>query len=245
MDYSSWHPRPAERVRYGIEAALLTALIALCFYNSPWGLVLYPAVLFWHLGQRREQQIRRRQSVLRLEFRDAVQAIAAALAAGYSPENAIREARRDLQLMNGSDTDMVQELAAIQRRLDSHQTIEEAFQDLAARSALPEVQTFAEIFAVGKRSGGDLIAIMKDTAQTIAQTVETERQVASVLASRRYEQRIMNVIPFGMLLYLRVASPGFMDPVYGNMVGVAAMSGCLGLYVGAWYLGKRMLEIEV
>ena len=38
---------------------------------------------------------------------------------------------------------------------------------------------------------------------------------------------------------------GFMEPVYGNVVGVCVMTGCLGLYLAAWYLGKRMLEIEV
>ena len=104
---------------------------------------------------------------------------------------------------------------------------------------------FAEIFATGKRNGGDLIAVMKDTARTITQTVDTERQVASVLASRRYEQRIMNVIPFAMILYLRLGCPGFLDPVYGNAAGICVMTVCLGLYLTARYLGRRMLEIEI
>lgn len=98
---------------------------------------------------------------------------------------------------------------------------------------------------MGKRSGGDLIEIMEDTARTIAQTVETERAIAATLASRHYEQKIMNGIPFVIVLYLRIGCPGFMDPVYGNIVGVCVMTGCLLLYLGAWYLGRRMLEIEV
>ena len=143
------------------------------------------------------------------------------------------------------NADMVQELAAMQRRMDSNQTLEEAMRDFAERSGIPEAETFAEIFTVGKRSGGDLIEIMEDTARTIAQTVETERAIAATLASRRYEQKIMNGIPFVIVLYLRIGCPGFMDPVYGNIVGVCVMTGCLLLYLGAWYLGRRMLEIEV
>ena len=69
--------------------------------------------------------------------------------------------------------------------------------------------------------------------------------IAATLASRRYEQKIMNGIPFVIVLYLRLGGPGFMDPVYGNIVGVCVMTGCLLLYLGAWYLGRRMLEIEV
>ena len=55
----------------------------------------------------------------------------------------------------------------------------------------------------------------------------------------------MNVIPFAMILYLRLGCPGFLDPVYGNAAGICVMTGCLGLYLTARYLGRRMLEIEI
>lgn len=131
---------------------------------------------------------------------------------------------------------MVQELAAMQRRMDSNQTLEEAMRDFAERSGIPEAETFAEIFTMGKRSGGDLIEIMEDTARTIAQTVETERAIAATLASRRYEQKIMNGIPFVIVLYLRIGCPGFMDPVYGNNVGVCVMTAaCFCIWApGIW-----------
>lgn len=117
--------------------------------------------------------------------------------------------------------------------------------DLAERSGLEEAKTFAEVFAVGKRSGGDLIEIMKDTARTISETVETERQVALVLAARRYEQKIMNLTPFAIVLYLRMGCPGFLDPLYHNLIGIGATTLCLGIYVLAVYSGQRLLKIEV
>ena len=245
MDYRVYHPKPTERLRYALEAGALTGIVALCFYNSPWAGFLFPGVLCWHGRERRRQMGEQKRKELKLQFRDAVQGIAAALAAGYSAENALREAGRDLRLMYAEDADMVQELAAMQRRLDANQTIEHVMRDFAVRSGLEEAETFAEIFAVGKRSGGDLIGIMKDTARSISDTVETEHQVASALAARRYEQKIMNGIPFAMILYLRMGCPGFLDPLYGNLLGTGVMTACLGLYLGAWYLGKRLLDIEV
>ena len=245
MDYGIFRFSRREYLRYGLEAAFLTGVIAFCFYNSLWALVLWPAVFFWYLREKRRTLLAKRKSVLKGQFKDAVQGMAAALAAGYSVENAVREAAKDLRMLYAENADMVQELAAMQRRLDSNQTLESSIGDFAARSGLPEAETFAEIFAVGKRSGGDLIGILEDTARTIAQTVETERAIEGTLASRRYEQRIMNGIPFVIVLYLRTGCPGFMDPVYGNAVGVCVMTGCFILYLAAWYLGKRMLEIEV
>lgn len=245
MDYRSWHFDWKEKARYGLEALAVTGIVAFCFYNSPWALAAFPLVAVWYFREKREQLAARRRKELMLQFRDAVQGMAAALAAGYSAENAIREAGKDLRLLYSEKADIVQELAAMQRKLDSNQTVEEVFREFAFRSGLEEAETFVEIFSVGKRSGGDLIAIMKDTARTISQTVDTERQVAAVLASRRYEQKIMNGIPFVMTVYLRVGCPGFLDPVYGNPAGIAAMTVCLALYLAGRYLGKKMLEIEI
>lgn len=245
MDYRIYRFSRQEYLRYGLEAAGITGVIAFCFYNSLFAFALWPPVLLWYLREKRRELMNRRKAALKGEFKDAVQGIAAALAAGYSVENAVREAGKDLRMLYADSADMVQELAAMQRRMDSNQTLESAVQDFAERSGLPEAETFAEIFAVGKRSGGDLIGIMEDTARTIVQTVETERAIAATLASRKYEQKIMNLIPFVIVLYLRTGCPGFMNPVYGNVVGVCVMTGCLALYLGAWYLGKRMLEIEV
>ena len=245
MDYRTWRFSRKERLRYGLEALAVTGILAFCFYNSPWALAVFPLTAFWYFREKGEQLAEERRKELKLQFRDAVQGMAAALAAGYSAENAIREAGRDLRLVYPESADMVRELAAIQRKLDANQTVEEVIRDFASRSGLEEAETFSEIFAVGKRSGGDLIAIMKDTARTISQTVDTERQAASVLASRRYEQKIMNVIPFAMVLYLRFGSPGFLDPVYGNAAGISIMTGCLALYLAARQLGKKLLEIEV
>ncbi len=245
MDYRIYRFSRKEYLRYGLEAGGITGVIAFCFYNSPIAMLLWPLVAYWYFREKKQTLRSKRGERLKEEFKEAVQAMAAALAAGYSVENAVREAGKDLRLIYEEDCDMVQELAAMQRKMDSNQTLESAVQDFAERSGLTEAETFAEIFVVGKRNGGDLIAILNDTARTIAQTVETERAIATALASRRYEQKIMNLIPFGIVLYLRVGCPGFMNPVYKNVVGVAVMTGCLGLYLAAWYLGKRMLEIEV
>lgn len=245
MDYRNYRPGSKERLLWLLEAGALTGVIALCFYNSFWALLLFPLVFLWLLREKGGSLGEKRRKALKLQFKDAVQGIAAALAAGYSAENAIREARKDLSLIYPRNTDILQELSAMERKMDANQTLESVIEDFARRSGLEEAQTFGEIFSVGKRSGGDLIGIMKDTARTIAQTVETERQVATALASRKYEQRVMNLVPFGMILYLRVGCPGFLDPLYRNAAGIGIMTACLGLYLIAWHLGKKLLDIEV
>ena len=245
QSYEEYRFSMTEILKYLVQGLLLCGAVDYLFYQNPWLMFLALPVTVFFLKWKKKGLIRERKKNLNYQFKDALNALSVAVQAGYSVENAVRETGRDLRMIYEENADMVQELAAMQRRMDSNQTLEEAMRDFAERSGIPEAETFAEIFTVGKRSGGDLIEIMEDTARTIAQTVETERAIAATLASRRYEQTIMNGIPFVIVLYLRIGCPGFMDPVYGNIVGVCVMTGCLLLYLGAWYLGRRMLEIEV
>lgn len=245
MDYRNYRLSPKEKACYSFQVLAIVAVVAFCFYDAWWPFLGWPPLTVVYLRLKRRELADRRKAELRLQFQAAVQAIAAALSAGYSAENAVGEARRDLQLMYEEELDMVQELAAIQRKLDANQTLESAFGSFAQRSDLEEAQTFAEVFAVGKRSGGDLIEIMKDTARTISEAVETERQVEAVLASRKYEQKIMNFMPVAIVLYLRFGSPGFLDLLYHNPAGICVATLCLALYALAVYLGQRLLRIEV
>lgn len=84
MDYRRYCFRREEYIRYGLEAAGLSMVIAFCFYNSPVALILGIPVAFWYFREKRKKLSERRKAALKLQFKDAVQGMAAALAAGYS-----------------------------------------------------------------------------------------------------------------------------------------------------------------
>ena len=90
MDYRQYRPGKREKVILGLESAALTGIIALCFYNSPWAMCFFPLVFWWLFRERGQVLGEKRRRELKLQFKDAVQGIAAALAAGYSAENAFR-----------------------------------------------------------------------------------------------------------------------------------------------------------
>ena len=113
MDYRRYCFRREEYIRYGLEAAGLSMVIAFCFYNSPVALILGIPVAFWYFREKRKKLSERRKAAVKLQFKDAVQGMAAALAAGYSVENAVRETGRDLRMIYEENADMVQELAAM------------------------------------------------------------------------------------------------------------------------------------
>jgi tight adherence protein B len=105
--------------------------------------------------------------------------------------------------------------------------------------------SFSEVFAFAKRSGGNFVTIIEGTTEHMRAKYETEREIQVLVASRKMEQKIMNVIPMLILAYLKVTSMDFLDILYGNAAGAIFMTGCLLAYGGAILLAERILRIKM
>ena len=75
--------------------------------------------------------------------------------------------------------------------------------------------------------------------------IDVKKEIEATLAAKKSEQMIMSLMPAGIILYLQLASPGFLDILYGNPFGICAMTVCLTVYGAAYWMGKRIVEIEV
>ena len=66
-----------------------------------------------------------------------------------------------------------------------------------------------------------------------------------IIAAKKMEQDIMNVIPVLMLGYLNLTAKDFLEPLYGNLFGVCVMTIALVCYLGAIFLAGRITDIKV
>lgn len=244
MDYQKYRFTGKERVRFTVEYVLLDASVSFLFYRSWLAFLLFLPGVLWFLSMKREEQKKKRIRELGSQFLTGMQAVSNALAAGYSVENAFREAQKEVEKVF-ADGLIVREFSVIVTQLSLNRALEELLADLARRSGEEDIRSFAEVFAVAKRSGGDLIAIIRNTVASIGQKEETRQEIQVCIAAKKLEQNIMSAVPLFILAYVGAASPGFLDGMYHSVAGVAVMSVCLMVYVLAWRLGKHIVEIEV
>lgn len=192
-----------------------------------------------------KELIRKQQQQLADQFKDAILSVAAGLQAGYSIENAFLEAGRDMERLYGADSLMAKEIRYMKKGLRNHVPLEILLVDLGRRSKEADMEDFAQVFAIAKRSGGNLNAIIRRSAAITGEKIEVKREIRTLLSSRRYEQRIMNMVPFLIMAYLQLTSKGFFDCLYFNTAGILIMTGCLALYLAAFLISRKMIEIEV
>ncbi len=168
-----------------------------------------------------------------------------ALRSGYSVENAVTSATEDMKALYGENDIIVREMRLISGGLKFRKPVEELFAELGERSCLEDVKLFAELLSIGKRMGGGMGKILQDTRNIICEKIGTEQEIDEQLASRRYEHKIMSIVPAAVILYLRLTFSGFIEQLYGNAAGIIIMTCALAVYAAAYYLGACMIKIEV
>ena len=226
----------------GLGVILVTAYL---FYESIWvALLLSPYLLIYRKEQNRLRK-EQRQLLHMEEFKDGMLAVTFALNVGYSVENAFREAIGELEMLYGKDNFTVKEFREIVRRTQHNENLEDALEGYAQRSQIEDIVYFAEVFRFAKRSGGDLISIIRSTTLTMREKTEIYGQIHTIVSGKRMEQRVMSVIPYGMIVYLKITSPDFLRPLYGNVAGIAVMTICLAVLIVSNVWSKRIINIEI
>lgn len=245
LQYDSYSFSPRELILYGLIWIIADAGITYLFYkNIVVFLFLLPAMPLF-LKRQKSRLLIRRQKELSLQFRDAIMAVAASLSAGYSVENAFIEAGKDLNNLYGKDSSIVMEFSYLTGRLSANETLEGILMDLANRSGVEDIRDFADVFVTAKRSGGDLVSIIRRSAYHIGDKIEVKRDIETLMSAKKMEQRIMSAIPFLIIIYMSVNSPGFLNPLYHNIAGAAVMTVCLLMYLLALFLAEKIISIEV
>lgn len=189
--------------------------------------------------------MKKKEKIFQIQFKEALQALSSSLNVGYSMENAVKEARRDLSLLYSPNERIMRELSLIVHQLNMNITAEQAFAEFANRVSQEDAVNFATVIVTAKRSGGDLLMILRSSINQICDKIEVQKEIQTLIAAKRLEFLVMSAIPFGILFYMQFSFPEFMGVLYGTVIGVCLMTGCLIVYLGAFYLGRKIIEIEV
>lgn len=228
-----------------IAVYVFFALILYLFYKSVFAFILMvPAVFLFHRYNKKILAEKYRE-LLNLQFKDSLLSFSSALRAGYSMENAIKESREEMLRMYGENAPICKELDIIQNQLSLGIPLETAFDDFAKRSQSEDIETFAAVFEIAKRTGGDLVEILQKTSSDIASKIDTRNEISVVIRSKRLEQNIMALMPPFIILYIDLSAGSILTPLYETLLGRVVMTICLGVYIAAYFLSRRIMKIEV
>lgn len=245
QNYNEYHFTKKEFLKYLFQSVLLCAMINYLFYKTVWIFLLMLPIPVLFMKWKKKQLIRERRKILNYQFKDALNSLSVAVQAGYSIENAVRACTRDLERLYDRKTDIMEEFHYIESQQRVSVPVEELFLDFGERSGVEDIENFASVFYTAKRTGGDLDQIIQKVSRMLGDKIDVKKEIEATLAAKKSEQFIMSMMPAGIILYLQVTSPGFLNVLYGNPFGICAMTVCAAIYGGAYWMGKKIVDIEV
>ena len=245
LDYSRYDLTCPEWCKYFAFALGTEALLSYIFYKSFFlFLIFIPLCAVFPFFKKKDLLVTRKRT-LTLEFKEAILILSSLLSAGYSLENALKEAVNELKLLYQKNSLIIRELEYINHLIFMNISVEKAFDDLAKRSGVEDIKGFARVLRIAKRSGGELEEIISHSAAVIGDKVRIKEEILTLTAAKRFEQKVMNAFPILIVLYIDLSSPGFFTAMYTTWIGRIFMTVCMGAYLFAIYISRKLLRVEV
>jgi tight adherence protein B len=245
-DYDAYNMKTGEKLLYIILAASFIFAIAYVFYrNIPFSVLLSIAAIGYP-KLKTEDIIKKRKYELNIQFKDMLYSLSSSLTVGKSMETAFKDCLKDLEILYpDSDAFIISEVNYIIRKIELNETLESALSDFASRAHIEDVENFADVVYTCKRTGGNLIEVIKNTSNIINDKIEIKQEIDTILAQRKLEHRILNVLPVILVLLLSITAKDYMEPVFKTMPGRMVMSLTAAMLAFAYFISKRIMDIKI
>lgn len=262
INYKVYRMTANEKALYFILAFVVGAAVAYLFYGGigkdDYGnatIVTYICdivimALFGFIAARlfmpirKEQIIAERKKKLRTQFIDLLDSLATSISSGKNVPNAFVAAREDLLVQYQPDAFIVQEVDNIISGIQNNIDVGSMLLNFGERSGIQDIRTFGRVFETAYSKGANLKDVVRNSHVILSNKCEIEAEIETKVASNKNEQNIMIIMPVILILMIKMAGSDFAAN-FTTPTGILCTTIAIGTFVGAYLLGRKILNIEV
>lgn len=189
--------------------------------------------------------VKKRKKRLRTQFCDMLESMSVASRAGNNEFKALESAQKDLQMTYSDSADIIYELKNIINRNRNGIPLRALFKDFGERSGVEDIKSFGEIYEIIEGRSDKFSDIVRQTQQIIADKIEIEEEIETVLTAPKNENKMMLMMPVILVLLMGSGGGGFLEALYTKWWGPFVMTVCIGIYIAAYLVGQKMTNIDV
>lgn len=261
INYNEYYMNGTEKFLTFLVCFVLGGLVGLIFYgnqfldedgNSTRATLIGNIFIFIIIGliavkvlfpMRTEQLREKRRRELREQFRSFLGTLAVSLSSGMNMTDSLLSAYDDLRLEYSDKAYIVSEVKEMIDGMQNNVPIEDMMSSLGERSSIDDIKNFGVVFELCYRAGGNMKDIVRRTSDIISEKIEIEAEIDTALTSNKSQFMIMMVIPVGMVLMIRTMMSSFAAS-FATIPGVIAMTVAIGIFIGAYKLGTKLMDIK-
>ena len=192
-----------------------------------------------------QNALKKRRIKLRIQFLDLLEALSVSMRAGNPVLKALQNAKHDLLLIYAEDSDIITELDIIVSRFDNGMPLSTSFSDLAKRSGLEDIASFASIYATIEGKSSRAAEIVRETQQIISDKIEIEMEIETMMTATKNEVNIMLIMPLAILGVIGYLGAGFMDAIYTTPTGRIVATIGLVLFIVSFIMARKISAVDL
>ncbi|NLJ19341.1 type II secretion system F family protein [Globicatella sulfidifaciens] len=246
-NYRTYHYSAREFIFLVVISAIFLFFVGYLFYQNIIISILFSSLSFFFPKLYLPRKVQKRKDELSFQFQQALFSLSSSLVAGRSIENAFIEVVKDLYLIYPDpETMIIKEFEYINKRVANREPIEVALKSFSDRADIEDIINFTDVFLTCKRTGGDLVEVIRRTSTMINEKLEIKQEIAVMVSQKKFESNIIAVVPFFIVAFLSYSSPDYMEPLYSwTNLGPIIMTISLVAILFAVWICQRIMNIKV
>ena len=244
IDYNYYQMTAGVRILCFVAGLLAGGIVGYIFYEN----VILTCVAGIICGAAAQpiyhkNYIERRKKALTLQFKDMLEALSTSIGAGSNVQDSFASAYKDMVVQYTEDSYIARELWIINAGLHNNLSIEALLLDLGDRSGISDILSFANVFETCYRKGGNIKEVIRNTYQIIADKMDIELEIKTMVASKTSEQNMMLVMPIILVLMLKSMASDIVN--LNSLTGWMSTTLAVIMFAAAYMIGRKILSIKV
>jgi tight adherence protein B len=261
-NYKVYYMSKLEKILYFLLAFVIGAVVGYLFYGGlgrdefgqrttlSWILdISIPAIVGLVAGRifvpTRTKQIRDKNARnLNSQFRDFLEAFNTSIGAGKNVVDSFHAVYDDMRIQFEEDAFIVKELEVILSGMANNFDVEDLMEDLGNRSGNDDIVSFANVFRISYRKGGNLKDTINTTHSILSDKMEIKEEIETMVSASKMEQTVMIFMPVVLIGIMKSMSPDFAAN-FATPAGVASTTIAIGLFIVSYFVGRKILNIKL
>ena len=245
LNYDEYYLTINDLITSSIKYFLFALLISVAFYDSIIVLILSIPICIIIPFFNKESFKNIRKKKLLYQFKDFLRIVQSFLNASYSIENSFKNSLKELTMLYGEKSMIVYEIKNICKDISINKPIELSFKKFADKTNIEDIIDFSDVMIITKKMGGNLNQTIKRAISIINDKIELEKEVNLLTAQKQFEQKIMNILPFLIIIYMNITNKEYLIILYKAFWGRLLMIILVFIYFLSLKLSNKILSIEV
>lgn len=261
-NYRVYEMKKVEEVLYFLLAFAVGAAVGYLFYGGigknefgqpttlTWILnITIPTIVGLVAGRmfvpiRRDAIIAKRKKELGHQFRDMLDSLTTSLGTGKNVTDSFISVYDDLRIQYDSDAFIIKELEVIISGIQNNIALEDLLEDFGKRSDNDDILSFATVFKISYRKGGNIKDVIRNTHSILSEKMEISEDIETLVTANKTEQNIMIAMPILLIGIIKMMSPEFAAN-FTTPSGIISTTLAIIVFVVAYFIGKAVLNISI